>query len=528
MNLFRHKFRLAVCLVLALPVLYLAEEHARGRWLLARWKSAMVMKGEMFLIDECLPPTEAGENGFASLSRIAAVQPSQDLGRLLPPTMRFTGPGRMISILTISNWPPGSASAAGGDKSNVTWAQLEEELAQWTNLLTEARMALEAPVFDGRLDYHAGFSLPLPHLARFKGLAQRFSAAAASAVHRGQRDDAVANLEAILALNRAIESERLFISQLVRQAIAGIAFGTTWQAMQYPAWSDTDLARIQHAWQTQEFLSACGHALEMERAMAIDTYRIMRRSVGEAANVLGMWGGGFSGAPAPKPVQSLSDLADYLVDNSGELMQKGIYLPVWQIAWSHLDELNYLETTQPLIAAARASAEKKSSGPARVAEKQLGERSREESIAAQWRFPLSSQIAGVLDRPLTKAISAEVQRELVVAAIALERYQLKHGRPAADLNTLVPEFLPELPRDYWSDEPLGYRLIDGERFLLYSVGRDGHDDGGDPTPSGGSGERFSLIGGRDVVWPEPSTPDEAASALEPTSSRRTPPPRRKP
>ena len=122
-------------------------------------------------------------------------------------------------------------------------------------------------MFDERLDYHAGFTLPLPHLARFKGLAQRFNAAAASALHAGQREEVLANLEAILTLNRAMEHERLFISQLVRQAIAAIAFGTTWQFLQERDWTDAQLARLQHAWQLQEFVAACGHALEMERAM---------------------------------------------------------------------------------------------------------------------------------------------------------------------------------------------------------------------------------------------------------------------
>jgi hypothetical protein len=88
---------------------------------------------------------------------------------------------------------------------------------------------------------------------------------------------------------------------------------------------------------------------------------------------------------------------------------------------------------------------------------------------------------------------------LTLAAIAVKRYQLRHGHRPPSLEALVPEFLTVVPYDYMSGKALGYRLGTDGNYVLYSVGEDGKDDGGDPTPS--SGASSGLWSGRDAVWP---------------------------
>jgi hypothetical protein len=64
-----------------------------------------------------------------------------------------------------------------------------------------------------------------------------------------------------------------------------------------------------------------------------------------------------------------------------------------------------------------------------------------------------------------------------VAAVAAERYRLRHGTWPASLAALVPEFLRQVPADPYDGQPLRYRrLPDG--VLIYSVSTDGQDDGG--------------------------------------------------
>ena len=70
-------------------------------------------------------------------------------------------------------------------------------------------------------------------------------------------------------------------------------------------------------------------------------------------------------------------------------------------------------------------------------------------------------------------------------------------------------------------KPLRYRLKDEQHFLLYSVGLDGKDNGGDPTEGP---EQYNVEGkntGRDWVYPELATSEEIAADQEKARKRRS-------
>lgn len=66
---------------------------------------------------------------------------------------------------------------------------------------------------------------------------------------------------------------------------------------------------------------------------------------------------------------------------------------------------------------------------------------------------------------------------LLQADLAIRLFKHEHDRFPNDLGELVPAFLPEVPLDTHSQQPVKYRVENGE-FVLYSVGFDGRDDGG--------------------------------------------------
>ncbi|HEY3282144.1 MAG TPA: hypothetical protein VGN26_07710 [Armatimonadota bacterium] len=75
---------------------------------------------------------------------------------------------------------------------------------------------------------------------------------------------------------------------------------------------------------------------------------------------------------------------------------------------------------------------------------------------------------------------------LLVAQAALRSYYLDRGEYPEKLTDCVPDYLPYVPEDpYVGVVPLTYRRA-GTSYLLYSLGPDGHDDGGapleDPVP----------------------------------------------
>jgi hypothetical protein len=94
---------------------------------------------------------------------------------------------------------------------------------------------------------------------------------------------------------------------------------------------------------------------------------------------------------------------------------------------------------------------------------------------------------------------------MVVAVIAIKRYELREAKAPSSLAALVPDFLDATPRDFMDGQPLRYRLNPDRSFTLYSVGKDAHDDGGDPMP-----ETMTTTDlrdtptwkGRDWVWPQ--------------------------
>jgi hypothetical protein len=94
----------------------------------------------------------------------------------------------------------------------------------------------------------------------------------------------------------------------------------------------------------------------------------------------------------------------------------------------------------------------------------------------------------------------ETERRLVVTATAIERYRTRFGRPPATLHLLVPGFIAAVPRDSMSGRLLCYHLNSNGGFTLYSTGKDGIDNGGDPTPLL-AGADDAFWDRRDAVWP---------------------------
>ena len=78
---------------------------------------------------------------------------------------------------------------------------------------------------------------------------------------------------------------------------------------------------------------------------------------------------------------------------------------------------------------------------------------------------------------------------------AMEAFKLTTGAYPAALGDLTPEYLPEVPNDPLTAEDFRYRVdADAGTYLLYSVGPDRHDDGGELVWSEHDGTGDMLIG----------------------------------
>jgi hypothetical protein len=79
----------------------------------------------------------------------------------------------------------------------------------------------------------------------------------------------------------------------------------------------------------------------------------------------------------------------------------------------------------------------------------------------------------------------------VIAAIAVERYRLANGRWPESLQELSPNLLNTGPLGPFDGAPLRYRRV-ADGVVIYTVGNDGTDDGGNLNRAGGPAKGTDL------------------------------------
>ena len=84
----------------------------------------------------------------------------------------------------------------------------------------------------------------------------------------------------------------------------------------------------------------------------------------------------------------------------------------------------------------------------------------------------------------------DTQLQATRTILALRAYQLTNGKLPSDLNALVPEFLDAVPVDDFDGQPLRYSP---DRKIVYSVGQNLKDDGGNDSRPGPSNRPLDLV-----------------------------------
>jgi hypothetical protein len=93
------------------------------------------------------------------------------------------------------------------------------------------------------------------------------------------------------------------------------------------------------------------------------------------------------------------------------------------------------------------------------------------------------QTRQMMERAETKHKVVIAHERLLAGEMALRCYQSEKARLPVRLDDLVTNFLSSVPEDPFTGHPMVYHT-QGTNWLLYSVGRDGVDDGGRPAGRG--------------------------------------------
>ena len=265
-----------------LLLVFVAEEHTRGRWALNRNLSRLKANGEDYLVAALEPRHPPGNhNSFADLTDIAdQLDPMVKHMDDAPPSLRFAVTGKEIVAWRLNQW---------GRNTRITndWSRLGPELDEARDLLDLLHTAVQKPAYDSGFDYKKGFvDFQLGSLGKVKRPAEILKDAALYEMRRGNLDAAGGHLCAMVKLSSDQSPEPLVICQLVRDACATMAFDATWQALQAPGWNDAQLAAMQAAWEACHFAKDMGSAMEMERALAFDFYEQIKSSKAKLASAV--------------------------------------------------------------------------------------------------------------------------------------------------------------------------------------------------------------------------------------------------
>jgi hypothetical protein len=495
------KILVGLAVVIALVALYFSLFNHPQKLTLAAYRRQLAAQGEKLAIREIAPRVTAAEQDAAQdlIHSIGLFGPGL---ADYPPAMRNVVPGRAMIA-----WAEEAVPTT--DSTNV-WPTISRRILDHQQELANLRAALQNPRIRLDLDYNLGFSLPLPHLAQLKNAATWLSIATLVELHESHASNAMEKLQACLTLVRPLEKEPLIISQLVRLAIAQMALNATWELLQHPGWQDAQLAGLQAQWSSPNFFDAAAPALEMDRAMRLSACALARTSYSNFQTIQ------LSGGRPPATV-GLGQLLAHPSQNTqhfvaGVAGYSQYYM--WKGDWSYQEELYNLQTTEAALNAARLTL---TNGAFLSAFKKLAADLTKinSSFANSTNHFCFTFPALAVQSYLLKLADWETERRMLVTAIALKRFQLRSGRYPADLKELVPDYLPELPVDFMDGQILRYRPIGGETYLLYSVGEDGEDNGGDPTPSPNPANLYNAWWkARDIVWPMPANPEQTKAYKE--------------
>lgn len=378
------------------------------------------------------------------------------------------------------------------------WPELREILNEDRAGLDRAsEAALSGPV---RFDLAAshGTAMSLPHLAALRNLAQLLGTRATLELHDGNQDAAWTNLLASTRLITAWDPEPYEISHMVQFVCADLAYNVTWQALQSGDWADDRLALLQREWEAVDFFHGLPETQAFARACAADSCQSDRREplgpsfvLREAfRSPLNAWHG-FTQHWSQvwyRHHGSYEDERALLLYYRDRELQVRCALQC--ATWSEMRPLPGTTNMAPILAPL-----------------QSGYQTRAVSTLDRMAMQLRSMSQG--RSLLGLAAEAEARRRILIAAIVLERYRGRHGSYPKALQELVPELLQSTPVDFMDGKPLRYRLTADGHFVLYSVGLDCVDDGGNDRwrwrkdPNGPPS--YDTPGAFDLVWPRPAS-----------------------
>ena len=301
------------------------------------------------------------------------------------------------------------------------------------------------------------YEILTPHLQSIRGCAQVLSLRAVTELANGQTEKAFADEELIFYLANSIRNEPTSLSQVVHDSIFNLALQPLWEGQAKHQWNDAQLTALDADLSRSDFLSCYQMKVRIGRATAIGFIEAMGQKQKLREFCRGTWSDAKEGSLGWRELAQAAFF--YLMPHGWFDLNKCFVARIFQQSL-----LTDQEIRRQIIP---PSAVQHSTG---IIMDEFKARSFYEVFVPAVFPPLFLDV----ERMTREQASTDLAR----TAGALERYYHAHGEYPGSLDALKPQFIETIPHDIINGQPLHYVRMDNGRFLLYSVGWNGTDDGG--------------------------------------------------
>lgn len=490
------------CLITLIALAY-AEENWRGRHAWQEHRREWEAKGEAFDVAALTPPPVPDEKNFAltpllkpaldftygptgavwrdtnGLERLQRIQVDISPRRATNDHL-VTGNLEKCTFANIAacaefyrgntNYPQAAATATPAETILLALAKYEPELKE----LREAAASRPLCRFPIQYDHEPCWMILLPHLARVKALTQLACMRATAELELGRSADALEDLKVGFRLSDSIREEPLLIDHLVRIAALSIDLQALREGLVRHAWNEAQLATLQKHLDSTDILTEYKHAMRGERGLVTIGLDYLRRR----------------GSPRDPMLYLSSDEGQ-----SGSASALAFIPGGWYYQNMLTISRHYQTFTEPAV----------DERARRVFPKITAEADRVLEQMPRGPYTLFAKVTlpGV-GKAVQKSARMQTYVDAARVACALERCRLANGALPDTLGALVPQFLGTIPADVIDGKPLRYcRNADGG-YILYSVGWNQTDDGGQLAWVNNKKDTNLDVSAGDWVWQIPA------------------------
>lgn len=429
--------------------LFYAEEDWRGKHAWENYKHELEVKGEVLDWNAYITAPVPDDQNFFKASKMQEWFVRPDWRH---PSLTNELTERLRNDKTGWFGKDSKIKTEKDAKDYLTWSD------QFKPDFDSIRDALKRPYARMNGDYSLSFDMPTINFVVVRAISQTLAQRANCYLLLGQPEKALDELTLLHDLCRLLESKPTgkpitLVSAMVNVAVSGLYAKTVANGLQMKAWREPQLIALQEQLRQMDMSPTLVESIREERAGEchfIETNFIAKIEQVKNPKIICGW----------------------------------FYQNMVTIARLDQEAIDSVDLTNNFILPKRADKTEKEINA-------LGKHFRPSTFYAEIAVPNFAKAFQTLAYNQTLVNEAQI-------VCTLERYHLAHGNYPATLDTLLPQFIERLPHDIIGSQPLVYRPTADGKFLLYSVGWNEKDDGGQESPSNHNGGIDFTRG--DWVW----------------------------